>query len=288
MQSGKPAGQALDDRILTATRVVALIVIPFLLAASAILYFAGQDMGRRFAWDIQPSLTAFYVGSGYLGGAYLFARVVFGHRWHRVAAGFLPVAAFTIMMLVATLVHLDRFDPAHLPFQVWLGIYIVTPLLVAWAWIRNRRTDPGTAETDDISVPPAVRQVFAIAGGLVLVAAIVFLIWPNLAIDIWPWTLSPLTARVLAGWHVLLGAGGLVLAADGRWSAWRIPMQSILLWQALVLVNALRATADLGPAGLLNWYLLYVLGGLLAAGAFYFVMERQHKAAMPSPVLNDE
>jgi hypothetical protein len=264
-----------DDHLLLLTRIVALIIIPFLLAAAAVLYFSGQAMGQRFAWDIQPPPTAFLVGSGYLGGAYFFARVVFERRWHRVGAGFLPVAAYTLVMLLATLVHWDRFEPGHLPFLVWLILYIVTPLGLPLIWVLNRKTDPGTAGPDELLVAPALRRVMAAIGGLVVIGSLLIFLLPEAAADLWPWTLSPLTARVLAGWHVLLGAGALALAAEGRWSAWRIPLQSIGLWQALLLLNMLRPEAALGSTGLFNWYVLYALIGLSAIVLLYVVMEKR-------------
>jgi hypothetical protein len=289
MSSSKPHEKLQDDRLLPLTRLVALIIIPFLLAAAAVLYFSGQAMGQRFAWDIQPPPTAFLVGSGYLGGAYFFARVVFERRWHRVAAGFLPVAAYTAVMLLSTLIHWDRFDQGHFPFLVWLILYIVTPLALPLLWAYNRRTDPGSPEPDDVLLAPAVRWAMAGIGALVLVAALFFFLSPATADRFWPWTLSPLTARVVAGWHVLLGAGALVLATDRRWSAWRIPLQSIALWQVLLLVNMLRPEAGLGSTGLLNWYVGYVLAGLLAIGLLYFVMQRQRPQSITSPeVQNDE
>ena len=275
MNSPEPSVGHQDDRLLLLTRLVALVIIPFLLAAAAVLYFSGEAMGQRFAWDIQPPPTAFLVGSGYLGGAYFFVRVVFERRWRRVAAGFLPVAAYTLVMLLATLVHWDRFDPSHFPFLVWLILYIVTPLGLPLIWALNRRTDPGTAEPDDALVAPALRRIMAAIGGLVLVGAVVFFLLPEAIADIWPWTLSPLTARVLAGWHVLLGAGALALSVERRWSAWRIPLQSIALWQALMLLNMLRAAAHLGSTGLFNWYAIYALMGLLAIVVLYVIMERR-------------
>ncbi len=272
-----------DDRLLLLTRLVALVIIPFLLAAAIVLYFSGEAIGQRFAWDIQPPPTAFLVGSGYLGGAYFFSRVVIERRWHRAAAGFLPVAAYTVVMLLATLVHWDRFDPGHAPFLVWLILYIITPLALPLIWVLNRRSDPGTAGTGDLIVAPALRRIMAVTGGLVAVAAVFFFLLPVTFASIWPWTLSPLTARVLAGWHVLLGAGALALSAERRWSAWRIPLQTIGLWQALYLVNMLRPEAKLGSTGLLNWYVGYALVGLLAITLLYLIMERRHPQMAGSP-----
>jgi len=83
----------------------------------------------------------------------MFVFAIFGKRWHRIKAAFPPATTFTVAMLLATFLHWDRFDINHFPFQVWLVLYIITPLLVPYLWIKNRGTDPGTPEPDDLTVP---------------------------------------------------------------------------------------------------------------------------------------
>jgi hypothetical protein len=56
--------------------------------------------------------------------------------------------------------------------------------------------------------------------------AAVLLLSPSTMIDIWPWTLTPLTAQVLGGWFVLPGVVAIMMALDGRWSAIRITLES--------------------------------------------------------------
>jgi hypothetical protein len=114
-----------------------------------------------------------------------------------------------------------------------------------------------------------------VVSGLILLAAIILFVFPEFTIRIWPWTLTPLTARVVAGWQALLGAGGLAIARDGRWSAWVIALQSISLWQVLVVVAFFLHRAEFGEAGLLNWFVLYTVAGLVAIGALVLVMTRK-------------
>ncbi len=269
-----------DDRILPATRLVAVLVVPILVLAFLILFLVPGQTGARFAWEIKPSMTAAYMGAGYLGGAWLFANAIFGRRWHRVAAGFPAVTAFTWAMLLVTVLHWERFDTGHFPFRLWLVLYVVTPFLVPWLWWRNRRADPGTPEPADPTVPRAARLAMRLLGGLLLVAGAIALVWPATISAIWPWTLTPLTARVLGGWFGLQGVGGLAIASDSRWSAWRVGLESIGLWQILILVGAVIYRADFA-GGLLNWYLLSVLVVVLGMIALYARMESRRRARGP-------
>lgn len=267
-----------NDQIFLLTRIVAAIVVPVLVLAFIILYFFPDLSGRHFAWEIQPRMTAMFMGAGYLGGALLFTNAIFGRSWHRVAAGFWPVTSFTVAMLLATILHWGRFDIRHFPFQVWLGLYILTPFLVPWLWLRNRVTDPITVEVDDVEVPSLARWSLSLLGVFLLGFALFGFAWPAWLVPLWPWQLTPLTARVLSGWFALLGVGGLVISRDRRWSAWRVGLQSIGLWQLLVVIAALLNPADF-KAGPFNWYLLSVVVVLLGMLVLFLQMERQRRGA---------
>ena len=260
-----------NNSILPATKVTAGLVIPFLLLAFIILFFLPGQTGRYFAWQINPPIMSMFIGAGYLGGAYYFLHVVGGKKWHRVAHGLLPVTAFTWLMLADTIIHWDRFSHAHLGFWLWLILYLVTPILVPWLFFLNRTADPGISDEDDISVPLPVRYFTAIVGVSFLLATILFFLYPSLAISFWPWKLTALTARIMAGWLAIMGVGSTAVALDHRWSGWKIGVESIVLWQALVLVASLLNLSDFSHP--LNWYVVATAMGLIGATVIYVIME---------------
>jgi hypothetical protein len=271
-----------NDSILPVTRLVSVIVIPFLWVAFFILFFFPDQTGERFAWLIKPHMTSLFIGSGYLGGSWLFINALFGKRWHRIQGGFLAITAFTWFMLFATFLHWDRFSHGTLGFTAWFVLYLITPFLVPALWMYNRRTDDGQPEESDLVNPSAVRWLTRLFGTVVLVAALTGFLLPDFFIRIWPWTLTPLTARVMSGWVALLGVGAFSMAADSRWSAWRAPMESILIWHGLVLV-AMGMTAPDFTTGLLNWYTLFIVMMVLALVGYYLWMEMRRRKAVASP-----
>lgn len=282
-RSGPNAVQ--DDRIFPLTRWVAIAVIPFLLAAFVILAFFPERTGEFFAWPITPPMTALFMGAGYLGGAYFFARVATESHWHRVAIGFLPVTVFTIAMLASTLLHMDRFNLGTVPFYLWMALYVITPVLIPLVWLRNRPADPGTPERDDMRVPGILRALMALVSVVQLGFAVLGFARPDLLDAVWPWTLSPLTGRVLSGWLAFLGVGGLMLARETRWSAWRVGIESIALWQALILVGLVVNAGDF-TAGLVNWYTILVAGGTLGLIVAYVLLESRRRVMVegtPTP-----
>jgi len=267
---------AKDDRILLSTRIVAALIVPFLIFAFIVLYLRPETSGERFAWEIRPNMTAALMGAGYLGGSWLFINAVFGRHWHRVSTGFLPVGAFTAAMLLATFLHWERFDINHVPFLLWFILYAIAPLLLPTLWWRNRVTDPGTPEMGDALVPKAVMWGLGALSVVVLLFAAWGILAPQSFAAIWPWQLSPLTARIVGGWFVLLGFAGSIIARDRRWSAWRVGLESIGLWHFLVLIAAFSNASDF-PNGLANWYVISVVLVLTGMAVLYIGMEIQRR-----------
>ncbi|WP_426595559.1 hypothetical protein ACPPVS_08220 [Cellulomonas sp. McL0617] len=263
-----------DDRVLRATRVVSIVIVPFLLLAWAVLYPWPSDTGRLFAWTIKAHLSAMVLGSAYLGGAYFFVRAAGASGWHTIKAGFPPVGLFATLMGVATLLHWETFVHGHVAFWLWVLLYFTTPFLIAWVWWRNRVHD-APAAADDLRLPGAAAAVIAGVGGLALVTGLFLFVAPATAVSIWPWPLTPLTARVM-GAVFCLGSAGLGAIREQRWSSARIPVQVALVMLVLLVVAGVRGRSSLDPARPLTW--LFVVGfvGLtLSTAALYVRMERR-------------
>jgi hypothetical protein len=114
-------------------------------------------------------------------------------------------------------------------FWLWTGLYFTTPFLVPLAWLRNRRTDPGTLESADDRY-------------------------------IWPWRLDELGAATLGAWFALPGVTALMMGIDGRSSAIRITLESQLIGLALILLGTGRAWEQFDKSNALT----YVFAGGIA------------------------
>jgi len=265
-----------DDRILPITRIVAVIVVPFLWLAFLILFFTPDLSGERFAWAIKPHMTAMYLGAGYLGGSWLFINAIFGKRWHHIAGGFLPITTFTWFMMISTFLHWDRFSN-NLGFYLWLILYVVTPFLVPALWNYNRKTDSGEPEPNDILISPTILFILKLIAIGSLIYVVVGFVNPDFIINTWVWTLTPLTACVMCGWIALLGVGAFAMSNEKRWSGWKIPLECIAIWHLLVFVAAFMNPSDF-KTGLANWYTIAI--GVMVIGIFIFypMMEMRRRA----------
>ncbi|MFN8413700.1 MAG: hypothetical protein U0Z26_15060 [Anaerolineales bacterium] len=264
------------NAILPLTRAIAVVVVLFLVLAFGILFFLPDRTGELFAWAIKPHMSSMFFGAAYLGGAWILAQVAVGPRWHRVQAVFPAVTVFTIAMLTATLLHWERFSIGTIPFLAWLILYIVSPVLIPALWIYNKRTDSKQPEESDLVVPSTAKFITRIIGTLVLLGVTIGFFFPSLFINICPWTLTPLTARVLCGWLSVIGTGGWAISLDSRWTGWRAMLEGIFIAYSLVFVAAFMNPTDF-TGGLVNWFTILMGSMLITIFVFYWSMENKRR-----------
>ena len=228
-----PSAAATD----TLTRVIAGVICLVLLDATQLLFFYPDRTSTLWAWKLQPEITAMVLGSVYAGGAYFFARILFGAPWRSVAAGFPSVIVFVWMAGIATLLHLDRFIKDSVPFAAWVVLYVVTPFVVPWLVARNHRR---YGAPDGAPLPRVIARGLGVVGGVLLAAGVLFLIVPDVAIDSWPWPLTPLTARVTGAVLAMYGTVWLAVAVHNTWVGARIPLEAHAIGMAFALVAVAR------------------------------------------------
>lgn len=276
---GRPA-----DRVLGGTRALSIAIIPFLVVAFVVLFFrpSADDTARLFAWRIAPPLTPMILGSVYLGGAYFFLRAAGARHWHRIEGGFVSVGVFASLMGVATILHWSRFIHGNVAFSLWAGLYLTTPFLVFGTWARNRRERTPPAPGDLLLPPVAVAVIGAVGVSAAFSSALLFL-FPRVAIDVWPWRLTELTARVMAAIFAL-GIAGIGVLVEKRWTGARLLFQVEILMLVLILVAVVRDRRDIDAGRPLTWIFAVGFVGLsVATVAYYLHMEARHTEALAGP-----
>ena len=243
---GNGMEQAKDDRVLAPTRWTATLIIPVLSAAFVIFFVFPDRTKQLWAWTIHPTMTAMLMGGGYLAGAWFFLRIARSREGHRALAGLVGTTVFTTLLLLATILHWDRFNHAHVSFWAWLGLYVVTPPLLPLLWWRNRATDPGTLGRRHTTVPGPLRAVVATLGGVQLAFALAVFVHPDLALRHWPWMVTPLTLRTVAAFLSFPATAAVLVVTDKRWSSFQFPVEALTIGLVLILVATIRAEDEFG------------------------------------------
>lgn len=182
------------------------------MAAGVSLFFFAEQADRYFAWTIDSPLTATFLGGGYLGAAVLDSVCSRKRIWAEARLPVPAVLVFTTITLVVTLIHLEKFHMDSIFGWAWLVAYIVLPLAGALVLINQRRAvgaDPHPTQR----LPRWLHAIMWLAAIGMLLLGVAMLLAPVEAARLWPWALTPLTARAVAAWLVILA----VVAAQVAW-----------------------------------------------------------------------
>ncbi|GAA4385184.1 hypothetical protein [Agromyces bauzanensis] len=269
------------DRIRAYTRVLAYVIIPFLVVAAFLLLVLPGGTEQHFAWTIEPPITAMLLGSAYAGGIWFFSQVAVQRKWHRVRHGFPAVLVFASLASAATFLHWDRFHFGHLSFITWVVLYVTTPVLVLAAIILQRGEDDGEPEAPDVSIPPPWRYVLALVGAAATLTGLVLFAVPSILVDTWAWDVAPLSARIVGAVLALPGLVNVWMLWDPRWSAFRRVFQAQLVSLACILIVIAVRFGDLAwerPSAA-----MFAVGMVVSAAvyaAFYVSLERRRAASL--------
>lgn len=192
-----------------------------LLAGFQLFVFTGRT-GTFFAWTITNPLAAAFLGASYWAAVAIEALAGRQRLWANARIAVPAVLVFTVLTLIATLTHLDKF---HLGSQfaagtriigmAWIAIYVLVPALMLIILAVQART-PGSDPPRSAPLPTwmyamlAVQAIVFLGFGVALCAASAH------AASLWPWKLTPLLAAATGAWLISLGvaAGQALLERD--------------------------------------------------------------------------
>jgi hypothetical protein len=191
----------------------AWLVIEVLFSVGAILTIALDPVNTRdrFAWNVEPLVMAAVLGAYYISAGLVTLLPVFARRWEMIRVMILPTVLFTSMELLTTFLHWSAFSLGTPGFIVWLLSYLLPPpiLLGFYLW-HERHAREATRAIPQDPLSPDVRRTLLHVGGLTTLLSILIFILPQAFIAFAPWQVTPLSARVFAGF--LLAAGALMLS----------------------------------------------------------------------------
>ena len=197
------------------TKVLLGVFVALTALATNQLYVLGEHTDQWFAWTIRPPLTAAFLGGGYGAGLLLVLLALRTHAWAHARVPVITVLIFTALTLAATLLHTDRFHfgaggaIARFAAWFWFGVYLVVPVALTLLAVRQQRM-PGEDPERRQPMPVWLAIVLTAQGAVMLAVGIALFVSPTTAVTLWPWPLTPLTARVTAAWLVAFGVAAML------------------------------------------------------------------------------
>ena len=242
----------MSDRALTEARPIStgvrrltMIISGLAFVVGPLLFLFPDATDRFFAWTIKPGLTAAVLGANY--STALLLEVIASRQtlWARVRVFYPGMLVFTAVTLVATILHLDRFNfespaiIARLATWAWTVIYILAPVLMLGLLIRQLRV-PGREPTRHSLIPLWYRAVLGAQAVVMIANGLFMFLAPSIVASWWPWTLTALTAQAISAWYVGLGLGAGAAAGESDWDNIFLAIVGNLAFAILQIINVLR------------------------------------------------
>ncbi|MCW2615780.1 MAG: Thioredoxin reductase [Frankiales bacterium] len=244
--------------VLTGLGVLTLFVLP-------------EQTDRLFAWTTAPPLTAALPGAGYLAGCVLVLLSLRDPVWAHSRIPVLTILVFTVLTLVATLLHRDRLhvdDPgavATFAAWFWVVVYVVVPVAMVLVIVRQERA-PGADPEPQRHVPVPLRVPLAVQSVLMVGGAALY-VRPSTSDVLWPWRLTPFTARVVAAWLLAFGVATGLAAVAGDLRRLRTATVAYAVFGLAALVALLRFPGTVDGERPVAWALTALLVSVAATGA---------------------
>lgn len=257
-----------------------------LYAASLLVFLAGlqltvfsEQTATYFAWTINPPLTAAFLGAAYWAAVPVEVIAARQSTWAKARVAVPAIWLFTTLTLVVTLVHFDRFHfssptpGAQGAAWFWLAIYAGVPvamLLIGWLQVRVPGGDPPRGPA-----PPAwMRIVVLVQGGGMLAWGVALLLAPAVAGPVWPWALTPLTARAIGAWFVGLGFAALHAIRENDFARIRPLEGGYAAFAVLQFVAIARYSGEVTWSSPAAWTYLALLSSILVVALFPWFFRR--------------
>jgi uncharacterized integral membrane protein len=254
--------------------------------ALIVLFVFSSQTESYFAWTIQPPVTAAFLGAAYAGGCVLVALSIRTGAWVNARLPLLTILLFSVLTLIATLVHIDRFHfstPGAIPqfaAWFWLIVYIAVPVALAVVLVAQERM-PGGHPPRRLPLPRWVAALLLVQGVVLLFVGVVLYAAPATENSAWPWQLTPLTARATGAWLISFGVAALLALRENCMVRLQISSLAYGVFGLLELIAALRYAGDLRWNEPAAWIFVVVATTIALTGLYGWLAARRYIAEHP-------
>jgi hypothetical protein len=240
-------------------------------AAGFQLFVLSDHTDRWFAWTIGEPLTAATLGALYWASFVTVRYVMRERTWATARAPLLGVQSFTLLTMLATLLHLGTFHltdgPASAVFAgwAWLIVYVTVPLALLFLLVRGR-TAAAVTVPPRTAFPGWFRWPVVALGSVIGLTGVAMFVAPGWVAGWWPWALTSLTSQALGAWFVGVGITMALTGWDDDLVSSQGPMVTAAVLGPLLFVGLVRYWGHVDWSRPASWIYVATTALLLVMG----------------------
>jgi hypothetical protein len=252
-----------------------------LAGVAVLLFFAPSAARGRWPWDLLP-FNARFLGAVYVASFAAILSLVLVGRWSPARLVAPMILTFTAIVLVVSLVYLDRFQWGRPATAGWFFLYVIVPANAAYYLWLVRDWPP----VDLWRPPTAIRRALLAAAGVAGGYGIALLVAPGTTGGFWPWPLDAFQGRLYSAIFVTV-AVGIVIVARAAASIELATLGGTLLAlggfavAGVLVVDADVHKVDWSSGGTWAWIVIFAAVAACGAAAAACALAR---ASSPAPV----
>lgn len=182
---------SLNPRITRLLWVLTAVEAAVVAMAGGALFFLPGLARELWPWALTPFNTA-ALGAVYLGALVAIVALVGVGRWAPARLVVPAIGAFTGIVLIVSLVYLERFDYTRWGTWLWFLLYISLPVNAAYHVWLYRQQPPALAQPVAAWWRSVLLAVAVVAG----LYALGLLLVPDAMTGFWPWRVDDFHGRV--------------------------------------------------------------------------------------------
>jgi hypothetical protein len=281
-------GQEQARPLTTGMKLMLIVASTLVFLVGIQLFVLTEHTDRYFAWTVNPPLTAAALGGAYWASSVMELLASRQRTWAQARIAVPAVLMFTTLTLVTTFLHLDRFHlgrrfavATQVVTWVWIAVYALVPVLMGILLVFQRRAS-GVEVPRRNSLPRWLRVILGLHAVVMFSLGLGLFLDPGATLALWPWMLTPLTARAIGAWLLGLGLAAAHATAENDWGRVAVAIHSYVLLGVLEFVALIRYpnTVDWGrPA---TWVYILFLVSFLLVGVYGWIttMRTAHRSTV--------
>ena len=250
---------ALNPRLPMLFRVIASVEWLVLGVTGFGLFLLPTVASAQWPWQVKPFNT-FFLAAVYISSFAAVTVLLWGGRWAPARVGLWMLVFFTTLVLIISLLYLNRFDFHKWATWAWFFLYIVIPLNSVYNLYLYRRLQPA----NPTPLPSLLKWYLLVQAVVLGLYTIALLIAPVASTTFWPWHIDEFHGRMYSAIFLTGAVGAYVL-----WrSAAAVELlllgetQSVLGLFAIlgvIIVNASQQTVNWTQPGTWVWIALFAV-----------------------------